>query len=317
MKDAPAFFAGVYQYHFKPLKFVFGVEYGMFKLSKKILFLTLAATLGSQAAIASESEALKTAYQPVPDVGESQAQVVYYRTTDTNVAKGDADVYVDGEFQTALLPGTYTAFCVKPGDHVIGSWLNDSPAYKGKQDKQNTLALEGGKTYFLRASEMQDESLKLVTENEATPSLMKTHLQDILVSRASAVMVCQHQYKDYVLSSDVLFDFGKSGVSNIKAGGREAIGKIAKEVSNKSAKIMVIGHTDPIGSAQSNLTLGLKRADTVRSLLVGDGVSAASVTSTTAGSKESVASGCEGLSRTQKIMCYSPDRRVVIRSYAK
>ncbi|TDN47451.1 OmpA family protein [Scandinavium goeteborgense] len=289
----------------------------MFKLSKKILRLALVATLVSQAAVAAESEGLKTAYQAVPDVANSQAQIVYFRTADSNVAKGDADIYIDGEFQTALLPGTYTSFCMKPGTHVLGSWLADAPMYQGKQDKQNTLGLEGGKTYFIRVGETQDEVLKLLGKQEATPMLLKTRLQNILLSRASAVVPCQYEYKDYVLSSDVLFDFGKSGEYNIKAGGRDAIANIAKDLLQNSSKVVVVGHTDPIGSAQSNLTLGLKRADTVRSLLVRDGVNAASMSATTAGSKESVASGCEGLSRSQKIMCYAPDRRVVIRSYAK
>lgn len=289
----------------------------MFKFSKKILFLALTATLVSQAAVSAESEGLKTAYQAVPDIANSQAQVVYFRTADGNVAQGNANVYIDGEFQTALLAGTYTTFCVKPGSHVLGSWLADAPQYKGKQDKQSVVELDGGKTYFLRAGETQGEVLKLVSKQEATPLLMQTRLQDILLSRASAVVPCQNEYKDYVLSSDVLFDFGKSDESNIKAGGRDAISNIAKELSQNSSKVVVVGHTDPIGSAQSNLTLGLKRADTVRSLLVSDGVNVESASATTAGSKEPVASGCEGLSRSQKIMCYAPDRRVVIRSYAK
>lgn len=289
----------------------------MFKLSKKILSIAMAVGLVSQVAVAAENDFLKTDYQMVPDVSNTQSQIVYFRANNADAAKENFNIYVDGEFHTALIPSSYTTFCVKPGNHVIGSWLGDDPLYIGKQDKKNVITLEGGKTYYLRADENNQSILNVLQKREATPLLMKTHLQDVLVSRASSVTDCQYQYKDYVLAGDVLFEFGKSGIKNIKADGREAVTKIAKNLDQDSAKVVVIGHTDPIGSKNGNMALGLKRAETIRSLLLNDGIRANSVTVSTAGSNEPVASGCEKLSRNNKIACYAPDRRVVIRSYTK
>jgi outer membrane protein OmpA-like peptidoglycan-associated protein len=42
-------------------------------------------------------------------------------------------------------------------------------------------------------------------------------------------------------------------------------------------EVVVIGHTDTMGDAKSNLTLGLKRAATVRGILVGAGLPASTV----------------------------------------
>ncbi|ARU90157.1 OmpA family protein [Pseudomonas sp. M30-35] len=290
----------------------------MLKLRQKNLFLMLATGLVCQVAVAAENTVLKNDYQMVPDVDKNQAQIVYFRTNSTEAAKQNSNIYVDGEFHTALIPGSYTAFCVKPGSHIIGSWLGDAPLYQGKQDKKNTITLEGGKTYYLRAAESNQNTLNVTQEREATPLLMKTRLQDLLFSRASAVTECQYQYKDYVLASDVMFEFGKSGINSISGDGREALAEIAKDLNQgASSKVVVIGHTDPIGSTKSNLALGLKRAETVRSLLLNAGVNENSVDVSTVGSSEPVASNCENLSRSNKISCYAPDRRVVVRSYAK
>jgi outer membrane protein OmpA-like peptidoglycan-associated protein len=42
-------------------------------------------------------------------------------------------------------------------------------------------------------------------------------------------------------------------------------------------EVVVIGHTDTMGDAKSNLTLGLRRAATVRTILVGAGLPASTV----------------------------------------
>lgn len=287
----------------------------MLKLSQKILLLVLVTGLASQVTVAAENTVLNSDYEMPSDVSLNEAQVIYFRANSTEAIQQNANIYVDGEFHTALIPGSYTAFCVKPGSHVIGSWLGDAPLYQGKQDTQHTITLAGGKTYYLRAGESNQDILNVVQKREATSLLMKTRLQDLLLSRASAVINCEHPYKDYVVANDVLFGFAKSDVNTINVSDREAIAEIAKELNQRNSKVVVIGHTDPIGSAKSNLALGLKRAENVRALLLSAGVNASRVEVSTVGSREPVASNCEGLSRGKKIACYAPDRRVVIRSY--
>jgi len=293
----------------------------MINLSKKMKALIFSMVCGllasSPTAMSADNLVLKMAYQPVADVSVDQSQIVWFRPNVLGSEQGNVNIYVDGEFQTALIPGSYTAFCVKPGTHILGAWLKDAPLYQGKQDMANSVSLAGGKTYYIQVSKGATTVSSMLQKGEANALLKQTRLQDILVSRASAVTACHYTSKDYNLSSDVMFDFGKSSLNNIKAVGREDVAKVAREIASESAKIVVIGHTDPIGSANSNRALGLKRAETVRALLIENGIKADNISVSTAGSNEPVATGCSGLPRNQKIACYAPDRRVVVRSYLK
>lgn len=264
---------------------------------------------------AADNDVLSTGWTSTGEVGQDQAQIVYFRDGGAGTMNGNANIYVDGEFQTALIPGSYTAFCVKPGVHSLGAWLADDPTYRGKQEPQS-VSLEGGKTYYFRAEERRDNRAMPIAKSDALSLITGTRLQNILLSRASAVVACQYQSRDYVLPSDILFNFARSSRNNINQEGRNEISRIARDLQSQGvSRVVVTGHTDPIGSPESNLKLGLKRAETVRSMLAEEGLDNISVM--TAGSREPVATGCEGLPRAQKISCLAPDRRVVIRGYTE
>lgn len=250
----------------------------------------------------------------VSDVGKNQVQIVYFRDGGGGMANGNANIYVDGEFQTALIPGSYTAFCLRPGLHSIGAWLADDPTYHGKQEPED-VSLEGGKTYYFQAKVRKDNRPMPVDKSMALPLMENARLQNTLLSRASAVITCQYEYKDYVVPNDILFEFGRSSRNNLNSEAHQEISSIAQELREQnSTRVIITGHTDPIGSAESNLKLGLKRAETVRSMLIDEGINVP-VSVMTAGSREPVATGCNGLPHQQKISCLAPDRRVVIRGY--
>jgi outer membrane protein OmpA-like peptidoglycan-associated protein len=70
--------------------------------------------------------------------------------------------------------------------------------------------------------------------------------------------------------SDVLFDFGQY---TLKPGAKEKLAKISGIlISHPGLTLEVDGHTDSVGSDAVNLTLSERRADTVRSYLVAQGV---------------------------------------------
>jgi OOP family OmpA-OmpF porin len=286
---------------------------------KKLLIVSLTtvclmALVGQANAV--DGKQLTQVYQPVAAVGENLAQVVYVRDGKNEEQKSNANIYVDGDFHTALIPGSFTTFCVKPGQHKVGSFLKDEPLYQGKHTSStNVLEMKGGETYYLVADEDASNSLTLVTEAQARPLLQEAKRQDILLNRASSVVPCEYLYTDFVLNSDVLFDFGKYARSNITQTGHEEISRIASELSKHSNNVTVIGHTDPIGSENSNMVLGMKRAQTVAGLLVDAGIPAENLNTSSAGSKERVTEQCDNLPRSEKIACYAPERRVVIRVY--
>ncbi|AZC83981.1 OmpA family protein [Pseudomonas chlororaphis] len=262
-----------------------------------------------------------TQYTPVAPVADRQVQVVYYRASGMGTQQGAAHVYVDREFHTGLLPGGYSAFCVTPGNHSLGAYVKDAPQYKGKSTDVFSANLEGGKTYFLKVREDGFGAPQAIARVDAERELAGMRMQVQALSRASTVQACDYQpismaqYKDYALSGDVLFAFGKSGYQDITFKGREAIRQLITQLKQENAnldRVEVVGHTDPIGSAASNHLLGLKRAQTVRRMLLDGGLPASSVTASSAGSDQPVSDGCYG-SRAEQIACYAADRRVVVR----
>ncbi|ROM53282.1 hypothetical protein BK648_06920 [Pseudomonas poae] len=278
-------------------------------------------TLNASAAIS--EKAFGPQYEPVAAISPSQAQVVYYREVANNQRPDAAHIYIDGEFHTGLLPGGYTRFCVAPGRHTLNAVMGDAPLYRGKTELKSIAKLEGGKTYFLRVlSDGSNMSSGGVSRKEAEKQLSHTRLQVHALSRASAIQACDLQattsapiYKDYALSGDVLFEFGKSSREDITAAGRRAIAELISQLHREHTvleRILVIGHTDLIGSQSANYMLGQRRASTVRQLLIDGGIPIHVLRASSVGSSEPLVSNCQG-SREERIACNAPNRRVIVR----
>jgi OOP family OmpA-OmpF porin len=263
------------------------------------------------------------AYIGLPPVAVDQAQVVYYRNRAGVQRKGAAHVYIDRQFHTALLPGGFTSFCLAPGSHTLGAYLDDAPTYNGKSTDLYQTTLEGGRTYYLKVREDGNTFPMPVEREEAEAQLQPTRLQMHVLSRATSVEACRYyeylkddeRFKHYSLDSDVLFAFGKSDYREITIGGHIAINRLLGELQGDDAQIkhvQVTGHTDPFGSASDNQLLGERRANTVRQLLVEGGIAESILSTQSAGSREPLVHTCYG-PRTEQISCYAPNRRVAIR----
>ncbi len=75
----------------------------------------------------------------------------------------------------------------------------------------------------------------------------------------------------------------------------------------------MIGHTDRIGSADANQLLSQRRADTIRALLVSNGVPADSIIAVGKGKAEPVTTSCtDALARPALVECLTSDRRVEV-----
>lgn len=262
-------------------------------------------------------------YEPVAAIGEDQAQVVYYRTLGGVQRKGAAHIYVDREFHTGLLPGGHTTFCVAPGTHTLGAYLDDMPTYKGKHSDLYQATLQGGKTYYLRVREDGNTFPLPLARDVAEAELTTSRTQVHAVSRAASVEACRHydylvdesRFKHYELASDVLFAFGKAGQGDISNAGHQAIARLINDLHHDDAQVksvQVIGHTDPIGDEAKNQQLGQLRADTLRQLLINKGIPESIISASSAGNREPVVFSCYG-SRAQQIACYAPNRRVVVK----
>lgn len=116
------------------------------------------------------------------------------------------------------------------------------------------------------------------------------------------------------LSADALFGFDRSGPGDILPEGRRQIAELAAQLADvPGLEVTVVGHADRLGSDGYNLDLSDRRAQTVRSLLVEQGIPAGAITAYGRGSTQPVASCSGSQSRDDLVACLAPDRRVEIR----
>ncbi|KJK00331.1 hypothetical protein UB43_13740 [Pseudomonas sp. 21] len=271
----------------------------------------LVAAIGfASAAFAQNDSIYGESYTKVQSVIGSQTQIVMYRGLDNG--KEAAHVYIDGELQSALMPGGYTAFCVPAGEHSVESYIGDAPLYTGKRNPQAFAKFSGGQTYVLEAPVAAGQSTPIVhTGKDADQSLQGLRKQIHVISRASSVTPCQTVTK-LSLRSDVLFHFGKGGYNDLTGEGRAELDRVVQEIKQGQEQIKgieVVGHADPIGKAAANQRLSQQRAETVRRVLLEQGIQSELVHASGRGSSEPIVN-C-GVTRTAaNIACNAPNRRV-------
>ncbi|HHB1178795.1 TPA: OmpA family protein [Vibrio cholerae] len=115
------------------------------------------------------------------------------------------------------------------------------------------------------------------------------------------------------LSADALFKFNQFTLSGLLPADREKLDTFVRKLKKNAEQIKsltVVGHTDRLGSDTYNDTLGLKRAETVKTLLVNEGVTVP-VSAESMGKRQPVTINCEGKGEALKA-CMQPDRRVDI-----
>ena len=122
----------------------------------------------------------------------------------------------------------------------------------------------------------------------------------------------------YVLNEDVLFAYAKA---DLKAEGRQALDNLLAtlvKINPSESAIVVIGHTDRIGSDNYNQKLSERRAQTVLNYLVQKGVPAEIITSRGMGKSQPVTgTKCNALRGADLKACLAPDRRVEIEVKAR
>jgi OOP family OmpA-OmpF porin len=119
----------------------------------------------------------------------------------------------------------------------------------------------------------------------------------------------------YVLLTDTLFRFDKSGREDMIPGGLQRLADVAQRLkAYKSIQTLtVLGYTDRLGSDDYNDKLSEARAKTVQAYLESLGVKSASSLAQGKGRRDAVSKDCSAnLGREQLIQCLQPDRRVTI-----
>ncbi len=118
------------------------------------------------------------------------------------------------------------------------------------------------------------------------------------------------------LGADALFRFDKSDTQDMLTQGRLELDELASKLRQYQdmgdSRIIVTGHTDRKGDDAYNMNLSIKRAQTVRSYLINQGVNANTIIATGAGETQPVQQCSTTLPRQQEIDCLQPNRRVTL-----
>ena len=132
-------------------------------------------------------------------------------------------------------------------------------------DAQRALADKQAADAAAAAAAQQAQSQVAAAEAE------KARLREQLRAQLNQVLETREEAGRLIVNmSDVLFDFGQY---TLKPGAKEKLAKISGIlISHPGLTLEVDGHTDSVGSDAVNLTLSERRADTVRSYLVAQGV---------------------------------------------
>ena len=113
----------------------------------------------------------------------------------------------------------------------------------------------------------------------------------------------QPKVEKVTFQAETLFDFDKSV---IKPEGRARLDSFLTQLSGvKYDVVIVIGHTDSIGSDAYNMRLGLRRAESVKAYLISKGMNSNQIKTSSKGEREPVADNKTAQGRAM-------NRRVVI-----
>lgn len=114
-----------------------------------------------------------------------------------------------------------------------------------------------------------------------------------------------------VLSADALFEFDRYAV---RKGGNKSLREFVDAVKQiQWGQIVVVGHTDRLGSDKYNLRLSERRAQTVRRELIKLGLDGKKIKAVGKGKTEPITKDCVGDKRSKALIeCLQPDRRVEI-----
>lgn len=121
------------------------------------------------------------------------------------------------------------------------------------------------------------------------------------------------------LEADGLFAFARAGMEDLSADGRERLQRLAGELKAAQGlrSVDVLAYTDEIGSAQQNVVLAQRRAESVRSYLIAQGVPSGMVRALGMGAVDPVVQCDPRTGREARIRCLAPNRRVEVRGHAE
>ncbi|NEN75768.1 OmpA family protein [Pelistega sp. NLN82] len=251
-------------------------------------------------------------------LGENQSQVVFFRQDDI---QGPAvNVYINGNYQASLLPNAFTPVTVCSAKTLLTSSFSTNTAF-GNRTQGVNYTLPVGQTTYVKVIQDQRGQLTFVrvNEQEAKAAISQLPKENQTLSRVPTPEQCgEPVLANAELDASALFAFNKAGYNDILPEGKKEIANFAQGIASLSgvSKLVVSGHTDPVGSVSYNQRLSQQRAETVKKALQNAGVTLP-IEAVGYGKSQPVVTHCTSLSGVAKQECNQPNRRVEITVYGQ
>ena len=251
-------------------------------------------------------------------IAANQARIVFLRSGPMQDTATPADIYVNGRFHSAVLPGAYAEAFVCAGEHQIEIKSRATAGIDPAKTPSLKVQVKSKQTTYVGLGDPRTpQALRTLAANALPRDVAQLQRQNHAVSRLGAPANCKAQETRYNLASELLFRFGKSDVQDLLSTGEAEIIRLARKIREEHATIeavQVIGHTDPMGSKDLNLKLSQQRAETVRNILVAAGLPANRITAKGMGDSQLVVADCsiKGLKRPELLSCNQHNLRVEV-----
>jgi OOP family OmpA-OmpF porin len=247
-----------------------------------------------------------------------EGRMVFVRPGPQQEAATPSDIFINGRFHSAVLPGAYAEARLCAGEHLIEIKSRATAGIEEGRAPTLKIPLKPGQTMYVGLGDPRTPlALRVLGTNALPTDLGQLLRQNHAVSRLSAPTNCEPGETRYNLAAELLFKFGKSDLQELLSAGEAEIVRLARKIRQEHTSIeavQVLGHTDPMGSKELNQRLSLQRAQTVLNVLVAAGLPANTITAKGLGDQQLVVTGCanRGLSRTDLLACNQPNRRVEV-----
>ena len=237
----------------------------------------------------SESERRRTAEveaaQKNREAMTFQQQAADARRVTEQVQAQSAQTIADKDRQLAMASEKARIAAAQTEAERLKQQALEADAAKTRQEyeaKQRLLEMEAERARQSAAAAEQkgkdyEEQAKLAREAAQRAEDERTKMRTELVRQFNVVLATRETARGLIVNmSDVLFDTGRH---TLKPGAREKLSKISGIIlGHPGLKIEVEGHTDSIGGPKINQPLSEKRADSVRTYLISQGVDANAIT---------------------------------------
>lgn len=252
-------------------------------------------------------------------VSEDKALAVFYRTSYEN--DNAINIYVDGDYQGALLKNSYTQIAVCKDNSRFSTSYTTNQKFGNRTQGQNYNLPAQQISYFRLVENNNgkaEPTFEQVSEAQAKQDL--AGLKQVTQNLSRVQPKCN---SDVVMTASfdasALFAFDKS---TLYPKGKADLKQFAEDAKNLKGlksieRIEVNGYTDPSGATAYNQALSQKRADIVRQELQRQGVTYP-ITAVGYGEGNLVVANCRAkfpTNATARHKCDQPNRRVEIKVY--